>query len=61
MANECRYCAHWSRLQPDDETAPEGKCDLPSDPGVWPFYWPHTMQRDGCGSGFEPRALSGDE
>jgi hypothetical protein len=52
----CGHCANWTRLQPDDLTAPEGKCGLPSDPGVWPFYWPNTLQRDGCGEGFVDRA-----
>lgn len=55
-ARECRECKHWTRLQPDDKTAPEGKCGLPADPNCWPFgYWPHTLQRDSCGS-FEGRA-----
>ena len=31
-------------------TAPEGKCELPRDPGVYPFYWPNTLQRDCCGT-----------
>ena len=46
----CGNCYYWTRENPDDITAPEGKCGLPKDPGVWPFYWPHTLQRDGCES-----------
>ena len=55
--NECRNCQHWTRLQPDDETAPEGQCGLKQDPGFWPLgYWPNTLQKDGCGDGFAPAA-----
>jgi len=51
--NRCRNCRHWAALNPDDDTAPEGHCDLPVDPGFWPFgYWPATLQSDGCGDGF---------
>lgn len=46
----CGRCANWTRANPDDLSAPEGKCTLPEDPGVWPFYWPHTLQRDLCGT-----------
>lgn len=56
--NECRSCQNWTRLNLDDETSPEGRCGLPSDPGVWPFYWPNTLQSDGCGDGYEPRTLT---
>lgn len=45
----CGRCDHWTRKQPDDLTAPEGKCDRASDAGHWPTgYWPHTLQRDSC-------------
>ena len=46
----CGNCVHWTRGNPDDLTAPEGKCGLPKDPGVYPFYWPNTLQRDCCGT-----------
>lgn len=46
----CGRCAYWNRAKPDDLTAPEGKCILMTDPGVWPTgYWPNTLQRDRCG------------
>jgi len=44
----CGRCKNWSRNNPADITAPEGKCGLPTDPGAWPAYWPHTLQRDNC-------------
>ena len=51
----CGNCVHWTRKNPDDMTAPEGKCGLPKDPGVYPFhrfqfYWPNTLQCDCCGT-----------
>lgn len=47
----CCECANWTRLSPDDETAPEGKCGLPEDPGFYPFgYWPNTLASDSCGA-----------
>lgn len=49
----CAVCRNWTRGQPDDATAPEGKCGLSADPGHWPTgYWPHTLQRDACTRGF---------
>lgn len=45
----CGRCKNWSRANPADVTAPEGKCGLDTDPGFWPFgYWPATLQRDAC-------------
>lgn len=45
----CGRCSHWARLRPDDETAPEGRCGLPTEPVFWPFgCWPNTLQRDRC-------------
>ncbi len=45
----CALCQRWTRLQPNDLTAAEGRCRLKKDPGVWPTgYWPATLQRDGC-------------
>ena len=53
--NECHNCQHWTPLQPDDETAPEGKCGLTNNPGFFPFgYWPSTLGKDGCGDGYAP-------
>ena len=46
----CSRCFHWTRDNPDDLSAPEGKCGLPNYPGAWPAYWPHTLQRDLCGT-----------
>lgn len=49
----CGRCKRWMRKQPDDLTAPEGDCTLVTNPGHWPTgYWPHTLQRDSCGTGF---------
>ena len=48
-AQACGRCQHWTRTQPDDFTAPEGRCGLAQDPGFWPTgYWPNTLQRDSC-------------
>lgn len=45
----CGRCSHFSRDNPDDLTAPEGRCDLPTDPIMWPLgYWPATLQKDVC-------------
>lgn len=46
----CGRCLNWTRLAPDDPTAPEGKCGLsklPSGNQFW-AYWPNTLQRDWC-------------
>lgn len=46
---KCVNCINWSALNPADETAGEGKCLLPKDPGFYPFgYWPNTLRHDGC-------------
>ena len=50
----CGNCRSWTRKQPDDMTAPEGKCGLKKEPPFYPFgYWPSTLQRDLC-SYFQP-------
>jgi len=49
----CGKCKAWTRAQPDDMTAAEGRCGLSADPGAWPAIWPHTLQRDRC-SKFKP-------
>jgi hypothetical protein len=47
----CGRCSHWTRKNPDDVTAPEGKCSIPEWSGHWPTgYWPNTLQRDKCAS-----------
>ena len=47
----CGRCQHWTRGQPDDFTAPEGRCGLAGQPLHWPVgYWPATLQRDLCPS-----------
>lgn len=52
--NKCKDCRWWDRKNKQDETAPEGICMLPHDPGFYPFgYWPRTLQNDGCGDGFD--------
>lgn len=58
---KCETCASWTRRNPNDITAGEGKCGLPKDPGFYPFYWPNTLRRDYCRK-FEahtPQALTG--
>jgi hypothetical protein len=51
----CRTCTHWTPLNPDDLTAPEGKCGLQEDPHFYPFgYWPNTLASDRC-SASEPQ------
>jgi len=55
----CGRCKHWTRRNPEDMTAPEGKCGLRKDPCAWPAYWPHTLQRDVCRKmkpAFDPKA-----
>lgn len=50
----CGRCANWTRSNPDDLTAPEGRCQRSENPGHWPTgYWPATLQRDGCRTGFK--------
>lgn len=52
----CEVCAHWSRKNPDDETAPEGNCACPKWKGPLFLdgmygtfgYHPHTLRRDSC-------------
>lgn len=53
----CGNCANWTRKNPDDLTAPEGRCGLAANPGHWPLgYWPNTLQRDRCARGFKKTA-----
>lgn len=52
----CGNCAHFTPLNPDDDTAPEGKCSLAKWPGSWPMgYWPAMLKQDFCGK-FNSRA-----
>lgn len=52
----CERCVHWTRCNPDDETAPEGSCACPDWKGpLWlngtqpTFgYHPATLRRDNC-------------
>lgn len=45
----CGRCRMWTRRNPDDMTAPEGRCGNDHDAGHYPFgYWPSTLQRDKC-------------
>lgn len=49
----CGRCKNWKRLNPDDMTAGEGHCQLTIDPLAYPMgYWPATLQRDHCMTGF---------
>lgn len=46
----CGNCNNFTPLNPDDETAPEGKCNLPNRPACWPMgYWPAMLRQDFCG------------
>lgn len=55
-AKRCERCKHWTRSNPDDLTAPEGKCGHPKWEGpLWLegqhptlAYHPSTMRRDKC-------------
>ena len=52
----CDACRHWTRLNADDLTAPEGECACPNWRGPLWFeakvpsfgYHPHTLKRDYC-------------
>lgn len=49
----CGRCKNWKRLNSDDMTAGEGHCQLKTDPLAYPIgYWPATLQRDHCMTGF---------
>lgn len=52
--HRCGNCANFTPLNPDDKTAPEGRCGLKEWPAPWPMsYWPAMLSNDYCLNGFK--------